>query len=51
MSIEIINKKPLREIQEEREDNKDMMLVEIYEILINLDDRLTELENRINGGQ
>lgn len=48
--IEIINKKPLSEIKEEKQDEKDMMLVDIYEILINLDDRLTAIEQKLNGG-
>ncbi|MDU5080217.1 hypothetical protein [uncultured Tissierella sp.] len=49
--IEIINKKPLREIRDERADEKDIMLAEIYEILIDFDDRLTEIENKIDGGE
>ncbi|WMM26647.1 hypothetical protein RBU61_08210 [Tissierella sp. MB52-C2] len=48
--MEIINKKPLSEIKEEQQEKKDMMLVDIYEILIDLDDRLTKIEEKLNGG-
>ncbi|WP_158281642.1 hypothetical protein [Sporanaerobacter acetigenes] len=48
--MEILNKKPLSEIKEEKQDKKDMMLVDVYEILINLDDRLTAIEEKLNGG-
>lgn len=48
--MKIINKKELSEIQGESKEQAQIKLADIYEVLINLDDRITKIEKILNLG-
>ncbi len=48
--MKVINKKQLSEIKEEKKEKSELALADIYEILIEIDDRLTAIEDKVNGG-
>jgi len=47
--MKMITEKSLLEIREGKKEQNEIQLADIYEILINLDDRLTAIE-KLNGG-
>ena len=55
MAIEIINKKPLSEIQEEKKKKKEDIQADIFEVVANLYEEVEGLRSRVEvlegGGQ
>lgn len=47
--MDIIKEKPLSKIREEKNEKIEIQMADLYEILINLDDRLSNIENKLWG--
>lgn len=45
--MDIIKEKPLSKIREEKNEKIEIQMADLYEILINLDDRLSNIENKL----